>query len=237
MDKWREELLSHAKDPKNRDSAAIVGKAFSNPVRDTTCAGYHGCCLRALITAVNTGYLPSGLFKLSGSLYIAPSPDCFPGSSREGSIEDARGYALMITSRDIVAALIDKPYGDPLAGDLYSEYQNSNSRKLPALLERAKLTMRELDCIIEAAEGRVYGGRGGTMIRNRQQGVILGLSPAVLDDFEIERGDYGDKKIVAPNGIPLKYLAAVEPLEDGVYDALGDLQTLVESLAQRGDRS
>jgi hypothetical protein len=184
---------------------------------------------------MQTGNLPSGLGPLGGRLYIAPSPDSFSDASREASIKDAKGYAELNTTRDLVAGLLGLPYGDPLASRICVSYSSGNKSEFDEMLKATKLCLRELDTLIELAEGRSYARRGSLTFDTREQGVVIGLSTDVLTEFSIKPGDYEDKQIIAPAGIPVRYLTSIKPVGEFETEALAALRALV-AVAPRAER-
>ncbi len=234
---WQNELLENASAPENAKRAEVVAKAFETEVASAKCLGYHGCSIRALISGIKTGYLPSGLDKLAGLFYVAPSPyidsslQFAAKRSSRSAIQDASGYAFGNTSRDLVAGLLGRPYGDPLASKLWNSYNDDAVRDMGPLLKEANLTLQELDAVIQQAEGRVHRGRGGSSESDRRQGVVLALSLDIQDSpLTVGKGDFDDLKIVAPEGIQFGHLVAVEPLGDFEYEVLVALQKRVLSV-------
>ena len=220
LESWKFEITSQLALPGAGERATAICKASETEISSARCCGYHGCSFRALITAMQTGNLPSGLGPLGGRLYIAPSSDSFPNASREASIKDAKGYAELNTTRDLVAGLLGLPYGDPLASRICVSYSSGNKREFDEMLKATKLCLRELDTLIELAEGRTYARRGSLTFDTREQGVVIGLSTDVLTDFNIKPGDYEDKQIIAPQGIPVRYLTSIKPVGEFETDVL-----------------
>ena len=232
-------------DPGKRDRAIYIAKSFESGIDSKRVVGYHGTSIESLYFIIDRGYLPGGEFHLYGNkrlLFICPNNKLIHLTADKGFSEDpykmASSYASIIARVHFIWSEANPKWREEDDKDKVS-YEINHIAAGILNDDQPGLKPKSLSLTPEAQESTSYLINKYKLSRDylyqlyieslKRQGVILGLSPDIVD-LELVPGDDGqDIAIVCPQGLNLKYIEGIEPNGNFEFECLEGLQDKVNT--------
>lgn len=203
------------------------------------CIGYHGTSIETMLVVIDTGFVPcrtagKEFWLRNGDLSFFPVKSKFPSHKNfddfpnEGEVIDStHGYANDIALEHyfhrITGMDLKKPYHE-VRLCLSPKYRpDSNHHFMKYLKRRLKEKMptaEEVYRILDESRER--------------KGLIIGLREAVLENYKLLDGDYGegDLRMRCPGGLDYRLITGIIPLGEHEKKFIEGIETML--LDERG---